>query len=368
MADKPTNPRPAPGFRPVDLNDCNEKCKCHFGTNKGKAYNKDQPCYAKDGFDEDTCTCSAYPVGVNFYQQVPKTKACMGIPEGDCCCGKWGIYEASGSGASPICDTTDCENSYVQCEPGCVYNTQVQGPGIIVDYEQPFVINKPSPHVCEESTCPTQNGACSQRRTWNEALGVSVDYVVTPSTIFPFYFMYDAKKSGGTDDVGQCCPGSYPNSDVYGNCYQPLADIPTCKAPVQGVGRNAGFLSSPALEATVLISGEEKKVLYFSPVSTGYVENTPVCRDLIAVSLKMQSDALTEASPEFIYGDADKLEAVNRGACKTDAECGGPTDCPDDGTHGVCTASGCVRSVCWVFGGCVTVDNPRHWWPPCWSA
>lgn len=363
MTNQPSNPSPAPGFRPVDLSDCSPKCKCHFGVNKGKAYNLDRPCWAKDGFSASDCTCSGYPVGMIFYQQVPKTRACMKLPDAGCCCGKWGIYEAGGKGTAPNClDENECENFFVDCEPGCIATVEIKSPGIIVDYGTPYVINKPMPAPCPEAECPPSLPAsCGDRVSWNSALGTSVDFIILPSDVFPFYRMVDAKLSGGVDRIDKCC--SAPLT-VYGDCTSGYTEYPGCGAPYEGVAGNTGFLNCPAVPATVEISGKEYSVLFFYPSLAGNAVNPPLCRPLIAVSLIMELGSNQEGSPEFIYGSQDRVLAINRSDCRTDEECG-HTACPDDGSHEICKSKGCVRVSCYAFGGCKEYDHPRYWYPPC---
>lgn len=354
MATPNINPRPAPGFRTVNLNDCEPKCKCFWGENKGKPYYKDQPCIVKDGFEEDTCTCPFFPTGVVFSVQRPADDKCYTekISEG-CCCGYYSVdlgdADACGNLYNLQCSECECPIELVPCKDGCVVRNTIGSPGIITSYKRPVLVSAAGEQNCQ-SPCPPLDAGCNYRKSWNTLLGTSVKYVILNSPITPFYTLYDANTTDGVESsIATCCPEAQFTS-VYGSCSVPQVSFPLCtwSALSGGVSQDVGISNSVMMEATLLIGEEQEETdvafLDIGAFSGSQSGKSSKCFKFVAAELRLE-DGQGRVRTEFITGDTEAIEAAQRrGACG-DEDCPGGLPCPDEKSDCPFAAPTCKSSI-----------------------
>lgn len=356
MAIPDINPQPASGFRAIDLNSCEPKCKCFWGENKGKAYYRDQPCVAKDGFDEDTCTCPFYPSGVFFSIQYPAVDNCYTEKiSASCCCGYYGVNlggaDPCGNAYTIECYDCICPKELTACKDGCVERLRINSPGVITSYKKPVVVNKAGEKECT-TTCPPINAGCGYRKTWNSLLGTNAKYVVIRVSYSPFYRLIDATTTDGVvDGAADCCPQTV-FTNIYGNCEVPETEYPTCDWSTSsgGVPQNYGIANSVMMEAKVLLGGEEVDVVFLVAglLGEGLNGRSSSCFKFIAAELRL-SNGLGGSKTEFISGSPEAIEAAQRrGRCGA-VDCPGGQSCPENKEDCPVAATTCQGTI-------------RRWW------
>lgn len=351
MAIPNINPQPAAGFRAVDLNDCEPKCKCFWGENKGRPYYRDQPCIVKDGFEEDTCTCPFYPTGVVFSSQYPASDRCYaGKISGLCCCGYYSVNLGGADDCGNLytipCEECQCPIELTPCKDGCVERIRIGSPGVIASYKQPVRVGRAGERKCN-TLCPPRSAGCSYRKTWNALLGTSVKYVILATSFVPFYTLIDATTTDGVAGaLADCCPeGEF---DVYGNCRIDQTEFTTCDWSFLsgGVPQDVGLSNSVMMEATLIMSGEEVDVVFLTigSYSNGHSGKSSTCFKFVAAELSLRNGQ-GGFRTEFITGSPETIAAAERrGACGSE-DCPGGLPCPDKKKDCPDAAPTCKRSI-----------------------
>jgi hypothetical protein len=375
-------PKSAAGFRLVNMEDCNRKCKCFCGENKGVVYNIDEPCLKAGTFDKNNCTCGPYNAGpVFYYNAAALDGSCYPGQQVGCCCGRVRLYESTAGnndyGLSVVYEPPNscsiCPVEKVPATYGCVESVSFANTGWpILSYEQPRAVFRTGSWIAglNPKICPDPVYAQCDTQSWNSFLGTDADYVVVRSGTFPFWELWDARASGNCAEFQErCCP----DPEVYG-CPSGYRDYKVSVPNVRdgGVGSYWGASELYIMEATVLfgvLEFTELKVVFLATGLYGgsrygsYITGAPsIARKMVAVKIPEVNGTPGNDGTIWAYGSQEVLDQARAEAKCEGQGCRQDRGCPASKRQCPAPPPSCTRCYRGTLDNCkYCYYNPHHW-------